>query len=104
MTASPVTPPARVPAYDYGAPSEVDAIAALQRVFGDARGRDVWSGACRDAGLVAGRIVGGDALTRATEGLARQGGAAATVARAITIRMRTYERLAARAAGTGATR
>jgi hypothetical protein len=95
---------ARIPAYDYAAPSEADALAALQRVFGPARGIEVWSRACVDAGLDAGKVTGAAGLGRATEALARQGGAAATVARAITIRMRTFDRLAARAAATGASR
>ena len=104
MTTIPSSERARIPAYDYAAPSEADALAALQRVFGPARGVEVWTRACVDAGLAAGAVTGSADVSRATDSLARQGGAAATVARAITIRMRTFDRLAARAAGTGASR
>lgn len=91
----------RVAAYDYAAPTEADALAALQRVFGPARGHDVWSDACREAVVPVGRLVGTTELERTLAALARQGGAAATVARAMTIRMRTFTRLATRAANVG---
>lgn len=104
MTTASAIPPARIPAYDYAAPTEGEALAALQRVFGPARGIDAWTRACGDAGLPMGRLAGAAELERATEALARQGGAAATVARAITIRMRTWSRLAERATRAGGAR
>lgn len=101
MTSTPPTTPARIRAYDLTAPTEADAVAALHRVFGAARGTEAWATACRSAGLSAGSIASVDQLQRAAEALATQGGAAPTVARAITLRVRTYNWLAARAAATG---
>ena len=98
---SPLTPPPRLREYDLTAPSEADAIAALRRVFGAARGMDAWNDACRAAGLVPGAISSVDELQRAADALATQAGAAPTVARAITLRVRTYNWLAARAAAKG---
>lgn len=98
---TPPVAPARIRAYDLTAPTEADALAALQRVFGPARGADAWSAACRSAGLSVGSIASVDELQRAAEALAVQPGAAPTVARAITLRVRTYNWLAARAAATG---
>lgn len=103
---SPTSRPARISAYDYAAPTESDALSALQRVFGPVRGTDTWSAACRAAGLAPGGISSGASFERAVQSLAQQPGAAATVARALEIRLRTYQRLAARAAAdpTGARR
>lgn len=101
MTSTPPASPPRIRAYDLTAPTEADALAALQRVFGAARGIDAWTAACRAAGLAAGSIASVDELQRAADTLATQPGAAPTVARAITLRIRTYNWLAARAAATG---
>lgn len=90
--------PAKLAGYDLAAPTESDAQAALERVFGAERGRSLWSDACRQAGLGVGRASSGDSLERAIRALAEQGGAAATVARSITIRMRTFTQLVARSA------
>lgn len=98
---SPAGRPARLPGYDLAAPTESDAVAALERVFGPARGRETWAEACGLAGVAVGRA-NGPLLERTLESLASQGGAAATVARSIGIRMRTYAQLAARRASSGA--
>ena len=92
--------PSRVPGYDLAAPTEATALAALQRVFGVDRGRESWAAACSSAGLVVGFIRSPDSLQRATLALSAQGGAAATVARSITIRMRTHARLLAKSGAT----
>lgn len=96
------TPDRRVtlPGYDLAPPSDADVRAMLQRVFGDARAPGVWADACRGAQLDASRVDSVEKLGRVAAALARQGGAAATIARSIDIRLRTYARLAAR---TGAT-
>lgn len=86
-----------IPGYnDYRAPTEADARAALQRVFGPERGAERWSDACRTAGLGEGRVDGAELLTRAVRALAAQGGPSTAVARSIEIRMRTHTRLAAK--------
>ena len=92
--------PARVPGYDLGAPTESDARAALQRVFGPERGEALWSDACRVAGVPVGRVSDGTELRRAVDALAKQGGASVAVARSVEIRMRTHALLASRAAAT----
>jgi hypothetical protein len=98
-------PVGAVPGYNLAAPTEADAIAALERVFGRERGRVLWTSACRQAGLDVGKASTGSALERALKALAAQGGAAATVARSITIRMRTHTQLVARGgAASGARR
>jgi hypothetical protein len=86
-----------IPGYnDYRAPTEDDARAALNRVFGPERGAEHWSQACRAAGLSTGRVQGAEPLARAIQALAAQGGPSKAVARSIEIRMRTYTRLAAK--------
>lgn len=101
---SPSTSPGstRIPVYDFSRPTEADAVAALHRVWGPERGSEAWSQACRDAGLSAGRIDSLARLERVTTTLATQGGAIATVARSIEIRVRTYHRLSTRTTATGA--
>ena len=95
MLSSPSTP--GIPGYDgFRAPTEADARAALQRVFGPDRGAERWSEACRAAGLAAGRVHGAESLIRAVQALAAQGGPSTAVARSIEIRMRTHTRLAAK--------
>lgn len=98
--------PTRVPGYDLAAPTESDALASLQRVFGSARGTQLWTDACRLAGLAPGNLRTTADLERATQTLGSQGGAAATVARSIGIRIRTHTQLMARsaAANSGARR
>ena len=86
----------KVPGYSLAAPTETDALAALERVFGRKRGRALWSDACGLAGLDVGQASTGAALERALQSLAAQGGAAATVSRSVVIRMRTYSQLVAR--------
>ena len=86
-----------IPGYNnYRAPTEDDARAALQRVFGAERGARHWSDACRDAGVAPGRVEGAEPLARAVHALSLQGGPCVAVARSIEIRMRTYTRLASR--------
>ena len=91
-------PPAPgIPGYDgFRAPTEADARAALQRVFGPERGAERWTQACREAGVAVGRVDGAEPLTRAVRALAAQGGPSTAVARSIEIRMRTHTRLAAK--------
>ncbi|HEX6042483.1 hypothetical protein [Longimicrobium sp.] len=81
---------------DYRAPTEADARAALQRVFGPERGAEHWARACREAGLAPGAVDGPEPLARALQALSSQGGPCVAVARSIEIRMRTYTRLASR--------
>ena len=90
----------RIPGYDLAAPTEATALAALERVFGVDRGRELWAAACSSAGLVMGFVHSPDALQRATSALSAQGGPAAMVARSIAIRMRTYANLLARSGAT----
>ena len=89
--------PTRIPGYDLSQPTEASAVASLERVFGSERGRNVWGDACRSARLERGRVSTPESLDRAIQALADQGGAAATVARSLAIRMRTHARLSARA-------
>ncbi|HEY0015625.1 MAG TPA: hypothetical protein VGC13_04880 [Longimicrobium sp.] len=101
---SPPSSPPRLPGYDLQEPTEADARASLQRVFGPERGEERWASACRDVGLAAGRVHGTAQLQRVAQALAAQGGPAAAVARSVEIRMRTYARLAASAATPGGAR
>jgi hypothetical protein len=93
-------PGPKLAGYDLAPPTEADAVAALTRVFGPDEARALWANACAVAGVNVGQVGAGAPLERATQSLAAQGGAAATVARSIAIRMRTYTQLAARAAAT----
>jgi len=88
-----------IPGYSLRPPGEADARAALQRVFGEERGGERWSQACRAAGLTPGRVEDGEPFERVVEALSAQGGSTAVVARSMEIRLRTYARLAAHAAG-----
>ena len=99
--ASPLPGPTRVPGYDLAAPTEADVVAALQRVWGAERAPRMWSQACRDADIPVGRVDTLDRLETVSRALAAQGGAAATLARSIEIRIRTYVRLQRRATGGG---
>lgn len=99
MLSPPPRPPG-IPGYDFSAPTEASTSAALQRVFGPDRGVARWGDACKAAGLVPGRVDDDARLERAIRALSEQGGAAAAVARSVEIRMRTYTRLAARAAAS----
>jgi hypothetical protein len=89
---------APIAGYTLKPPSEEDARAALERVFGPERGAERWSDACRAAGLKPGSVGPGAPFERAVEALAAQGGAAAMTARSMEIRLRTYTRLASNAA------
>ena len=95
---APVPDRPRIPGYNLETPGEPDVQASLERVFGAEQGAARWKEACRSAGLFVGRIRGDDELEQAVRALGAQGGASASVARSIEIRMRTYARLAARAA------
>ena len=101
---SPPSSPARLPGYDLREPVEADALASLRRVFGPERGDERWSRACADAGLAAGGVSTQAQLVRAVQALSAQGAAAAAVARSVEIRLRTYARLASRAANPGGAR
>lgn len=96
MTLPPPDRPPHLPGYDLAPPSERDARAMLERVFGAGRGESLWADACRDARVQAGRVDTLPTLQRVSRSLAGAGGAAATVARSIDIRIRTYTRLATR--------
>jgi hypothetical protein len=102
MTVPTSRPSARVPGYDLSAPTDIDARAMLQRVFGEPRATQLWDDACRLAGIRP-PCHGPADLARAATALAAAGGAAVTIARSIEIRLRTHARLAARApSSTGA--
>lgn len=96
MLSPPPSPP-RLPGYDLREPTEEDARASLQRVFGADRGAERWAQACREAGLFPGQVRTTPLLERSVKMLSAQGGAAAMVARSVEIRLRTYARLAATA-------
>lgn len=89
--------PPPLPGYKLQQPTEADAVAALQRVFGAERSAERWGTACRAAGLAPGTVFGAQQLEQVVKALAGQGGATATVARSVEIRMRTYARLASQA-------
>jgi hypothetical protein len=98
----PSPPAAGIPGYnDYRAPTEDDARAALQRVFGAERGAEHWAAACRAACAAPGRVEDAE-LARVVQALSSQGGPCVAVARSIEIRMRTYTRLASRSPAPGA--
>lgn len=97
MIASAGAPP-RIADYSYEAPTESEVVASLTRVFGPERGSEAWARACGVAGVAVGRVATLLQLERCGLALATAGGASATVARSIEIRVRTYNRLAARAA------
>ena len=92
-----------IPGYSLNQPAEADALAALQRVFGEERGSERWTEACRAAKLTPGRVRAAE-LQRVIDALSAQGGATAVVARSVEIRLRTYTRLAANALTAGAPR
>ena len=96
MTITDAPNPGRISAYNCSAPTEADALAALGRVFGAQRGSEIWARACRASGLAPGAVGNPALMERCAQTLANEGGAAATVARSVTIRLRTYNRLAAR--------
>lgn len=90
----------RISAYRYAAPTEAEVVASLARVFGTERGAMEWAKACRRAGATVGAVSTAQLVERCAQALASEGGALATVARSVEIRMRTYNRLAASAAAT----
>ncbi len=95
---------APIVSHRFTAPTAAESRAALSRVVGPQRGAALWEQACAAAGIDPDADpVPADDLRRATEALAGHGGAVATVARAIQIRLRTYARLAARAIPVEAT-
>jgi len=98
---SPPPGTARLPGYDLREPSEDDARASLQRVFGPDRGAELWARACREAGLLPGQVRTTAQLDRAVKALSSQGGSASVVARSMEIRLRTFARLAATAERQG---
>ncbi len=93
-------PPANtIPGYNLVEPCERDARAALQRVFG-AKADERWTQACHAADLRPGFVKPGEQLRAVAAALALQGGAAATLARSIEIRIRTFYRLPLTAASS----
>lgn len=103
MTAPTTRTGARVAGYDLTEPGDADARAMLERVFGEPRAGQLWTTACRAAGIVPPCRDSAD-LARAAAALATVGGAATTVARSIEIRLRTHARLAARGPSTSGAR
>ena len=97
MSTAPPPRPHTIPGYNLVEPSEQDVQAALTRVFA-AAGAERWAEACTAAGLRAGFVRQGARLDAALAALKQQGGAAASVARSIEIRIQTFTRLAARSA------
>jgi hypothetical protein len=86
-----------IASHGYAAPTAADSLAALTRVVGPERAEVLWSEACRGAGLAhAGDPLSLEELQATSEQLRAHGGAIATVAYAMQIRLRTYARLAAR--------
>ena len=98
----PTSGPPPIPGYSLHPPSEPDARAALERVFGPERAAERWSDACRAAGVAPGAVGTGAPFERVVEALQAQGGATEMVARSIVIRQRTYNRLSANAAAAPA--
>jgi hypothetical protein len=88
-----------VPGYNLTPPAEADAVAALQRVYGEQKGAEQWKIACAAARILPGWVLHRDQLDRVLSALAEQGGPPAVVARSMEIRLRTYDRLSSRAAG-----
>lgn len=86
----------RIAGYNLSLPTEQDALASLHRVFGAERAQAVWATACRGALLAVGTVSSPVGLERVAEALMKLGAAESAVARSITIRIRTYTRLAAR--------
>jgi hypothetical protein len=91
--------PSAIPGYNLTPPGESDAVAAVQRVYGAEKGAEVWKSACQEARVLPGWVRGRDTLERVLQALAAQGGPQGVIARSMEIRLRTYDRLAARAAG-----
>lgn len=91
-----LSPPEQIPipGYNLSPPAESDALAALQRVFGETRGAEHWKAACQAEKIVPGFVRGREALERVLAALAEQGGPQSVVARSMEIRLRTYDRLA----------
>ena len=87
-----------IASYNLRAPTEDDVRAALLRVFGAERGEQLWTDACREAGAPPGRVRSGDQFQQVIRRLSAQGGAVATVALSVEIRLKSYARLAERAA------
>lgn len=99
MLSPPHPPPAPLPGYNLTPPGEADAVAALQRVYGEEKGAEQWAAACKLAKVLPGWVRGRDTLDRVLAALAAQGGPQSVVARSMEIRLRTYDRLSARSAG-----
>jgi hypothetical protein len=89
--------PALVLGYGLAAPSASEAVAALARILGEGAGRAAWVAACRRAGID-GPVepLGRRRFRAAVSALAASGGVAGIVGHALTIRIRTYDRLAER--------
>lgn len=94
--------PGAIPGYGLTPPGEPQARDALRRVFGADRGDGCWDQACRAVGLRSGHVLARPQFETAVRALAGQGGPAATIARSLEIRLRTYDRLAAHAAAAHA--
>jgi hypothetical protein len=99
MLQSPHAAPAAIPGYNLTPPGESDALAAVQRVYGEEKGGELWKSACHAARVPPGWVRSRDTLERVLGALGEQGGPQGVIARSMEIRLRTYDRLAARAGG-----
>lgn len=87
----------RIPDFGYDCPTAADAIASLTRVLDAQRATTLWQSACARAGVHRGALnVHIEDLARVSDELIRQGGAVGIVGNAFRIRLRTFQRLAAR--------
>lgn|GEM_PF-3296123 len=87
-----------IASHHFAAPTAADALAALTRVVGAERAEALWAEACGEAAVATPRERMSIAeIGSVAERLVARGGAVQSVAQAILIRLRTYNRLAARA-------
>ncbi|QJR36535.1 hypothetical protein [Gemmatimonas groenlandica] len=100
MTDSAPPPANTIPGYNLVEPSERDARATVQRVFGAANGDARWTQACELVNARPGSVAPGDELRAVAAALGLQGGAAATLGRSIEIRILTYYQLPLTASST----
>jgi hypothetical protein len=99
MLSPPQTSAPPIPGYNLSPPGESDALAAVQRVYGEEKGTEHWKAACLAAKVLPGFVRSRETLERVLVALGGQGGPQGVIARSMEIRLRTYDRLAARAGG-----
>ncbi|HEX8429764.1 MAG TPA: hypothetical protein VF625_00710 [Longimicrobium sp.] len=87
-----------IASHRFAAPTSGDALAALTRVVGAERAGALWGEACAEGAITTPRErMSTTEIGSVAERLVERGGAVQSVAQAILIRIRTYNRLAARA-------